>query len=331
VVTGGAWGEPAYLFARYGRLPEWFSSAKVGFRCALSAPGTTGDQGAVRIEIDREIPAYSRSSDASFRQWKAAYDYEATPLEPRVEDVQETPDWVRERISFNGAGGDRAIAYLYLPRNYPRPLQVINFIPAGDVDSGFRPLPDSMEDRLAPLIRSGRAAFGVVLKGYIERLWPADHTPPALQSVEYLDEMVGRVTDLRRGLDYLETRPQIDGSRIAVFAPSAGSRVGLIAAAVETRFAAVALMGAGITRSGAAAIAEANPVGFAAHIAGPTLMLQGRYDEDTNSTTEARPLFDLLPEPKRWVPFDGGHIPSLEVMVPALNAWFDEVLGPVRR
>jgi len=331
VTMGGAWGEPTYLFARYGRLPEWFSSAKLGFRCALSAPGTTGDQGAMPIEIAREIPSYAPSSDADFRQWSVPYDYEATPLEARVESLDEAPDWTRERITFNGAGGERAIAYLYLPRNYARPLQVINFIPAGDVDSGLRSLPDSMEDRLPPLIRAGRAAFGVVLRGYIERLWPADYTEPTRESAEYLDEMVGRVTDLRRGLDYLETRPEIDRSKIAVFAPSAGSRVGLIAAAVESRFATIVLMGAGITRESAGAIAEANPVGFAAHIQGPTLMYQGLYDEDTNLTTEARPLFELLPEPKRFLPFEGGHIPDMEVMVPALNAWFDEVLGPVRR
>jgi hypothetical protein len=91
------------------------------------------------------------------------------------------------------------------------------------------------------------------------------------------------------------------------------------------------LMGAGVTRESATAIAEANPVGFASHILGPTMMFQGRYDEDTNLDTEARPLFQLLQEPKRLVLFEGGHIPDMDVMVRALNAWFDEVLGPVRR
>ncbi len=331
VATGGAWGEPVYLFARYGFLPGWFSSAKLGFRCAMSAPGTTGNQGAMRIELAREIPSYTRSSDVDFARWTSAYDYEPTPLEPRVESIEETPDWIRERVTFNGAGGERAIAYLYLPRHHPRPLQVVDFIPAGDVDGGFRSLPDSIEDRLAPVIRSGRAAFGVVLKGYIERLWPSDRMAPDRQSAEYLDEMIGRVTDVRRGLDYLATRPEIDQDGIAVFAPSAGSRVGLIVAAIERRYRTTVLMGAGITREGAQAIAEANPVGFAAHIQGPTLMLQGRYDEDTNLTTAAEPLFRLLPEPKRLTLFDGGHIPGTEVLVRELSAWFDEVLGPVRR
>jgi hypothetical protein len=35
----------------------------------------------------------------------------------------------------------------------------------GDVDSGNRSLPDAMEDGLAPFIKAGRAAFGIVLKG----------------------------------------------------------------------------------------------------------------------------------------------------------------------
>ena len=40
---------------------------------------------------------------------------------------------------------------------------------------------------------------------------------------EFAEIVINRVTDLRRGLDYLETRTDIDMSRMAGFAPSAGS------------------------------------------------------------------------------------------------------------
>jgi len=36
------------------------------------------------------------------------------------------------------------------------------------VASGLRSLPASIEDRLVPLIKSGRAVFGIVLEGYLE-------------------------------------------------------------------------------------------------------------------------------------------------------------------
>jgi hypothetical protein len=42
----------------------------------------------------------------------------------------------------------------------------------GDVANGLRSLPASIEDRLVPLIKSGRAVFGIVLEGYLERRRP---------------------------------------------------------------------------------------------------------------------------------------------------------------
>ena len=178
LATGGAWGDPTYTFAQFGGRPGFFSSEKLGFRCARLPPTSAGDQGGLRIELDQEVPVYTAASPQVFATLASAYRYEKTPLDARVEQTTETPEWKREKITFNGANGARAIAYLYLPHHAPRPLQVIHLIPAGDVAGGFRSLPDAMDDRMAPFVRAGRAAFGVVLEGYIERLRPAGFVPP---------------------------------------------------------------------------------------------------------------------------------------------------------
>ncbi len=329
--TGGAWGLPSYTFAQYATYPGLYSSEKVGFRCVLNSPGASGDQGGMHIETKDEIPVYTPSSDADFNNWANYYHYDKTPLDPQITDVKETAEWRRERITFNGADGQRAIAYLYLPKNYPRPLQVIHFVPAGDVAGGLRSLPDSIEDRLAPFIKSGRAAFGVVINGYMERLRPQGYVPPDPSTVEFRERSVNWITDVRRGLDYLETRNEIDPTRIAFFGPSAGSRIGLILAAVETRYRSVLLMGAGVGKGESQTIAEAYPVNFASHIHGPKLMVNGRYDEDTPFKTQAEPLFKLLREPKRSIVFEGGHVPPFEFLVTTMNGWLDETMGPVKR
>jgi eukaryotic-like serine/threonine-protein kinase len=330
VATGGAWGDPTYVFAQFATLPGFFSSNRLGFRCARVAPGTTGDQGAGRIEIREEIPVYTASTQAELEKRTARYRYEHTPLDARVEATEDAPSWTRERITFAGADGERAIAYLYLPRHVAKPLQVIYFVPAGDVNGGYRSLPDSIEDRLAPFIKAGRAAFGVVLKGYIERLRPAGDVPPDHTTVEYFERIRNRVTDLRRGLDYLESRPDVDASRVAFFGPSAGAQIGLITAAVETRYRAVVLIGAGLPKIYQQRIPDANPVIFAAHIRAPKILMQGRYDEDTPLKTAAEPLFKLLPEPKRLVVYEGGHVPSVELTMSTISPWLDETLGRVR-
>jgi hypothetical protein len=173
--------------------------------------------------------------------------------------------------------------------------------------------------------------FGVVLEGYIERLRPAGWEPPDPRTVEYREMIVNRVTDMRRGLDYLVTRSDIDRSRIGLFAPSAGARMGLILAAVEDRYGAVLLQGAGVVKDDLQKLPEANPINFASHIAGKKLMSHGRYDEDTPLKTQGEPLFKLLAEPKRIDVYEGSHVPTQEIFVTYFNSFMDDALGPVKR
>jgi len=262
----------------------------------------------------------------------ASYGYDKTaPLDARIEETVSTPEWTRERITFAGANGARAIAYLYMPTNAPRPVQAIHFMPAGDVAGGLRSLSDSISDRMAIYVRGGRAVFGVVLEGYIERLRPASEVPPPIESAEYADRMIGRVIDLRRGLDYLETRPDVDRTRMVAMAPSAGSTLGMILAAFEPRYRGIVFLGAGIPEAYRRIIAVASPISFVPHIAIPKLILQGRYDEDTPLRTAAEPLYKLLPEPKRLVLYDGGHVAPLDVQMRETAPWIDDLLGRVFR
>jgi hypothetical protein len=71
-------------------------------------------------------------------------------------------------------------------------------------------VPDLAESTLGPLVRAGSAVFTVVMEGMTEREYPADYEPPASNSVAFRDQMVRRGIELRRGLDYLETRDDID-------------------------------------------------------------------------------------------------------------------------
>jgi serine/threonine protein kinase/formylglycine-generating enzyme required for sulfatase activity len=329
LATGGAWGDPTYTFSQFGGRPGFFSSEKLGLRCAQLAGGSAGDQGGFRIELAQEVPVFKAAPPQEFVTLAAAYRYDKTPLDARIEQTTDTPAWKRERITFNGANGARAIAYLYLPKNAPRPLQVIHLMPAGDVASGFRSLPDAMDDRMAPFVKAGRAVFGVVLEGYVERLRPAGWVPPDPATVEFTEMIVSRVTELRRGLDYLETRPDIDSTRIAALAPSAGAALGLILGAVEPRYRAFVFVGAGLTVSNVAINAAVNPVNFAPYIRAPKLILQGRYDEDTPLRTQTEPLLKLMVEPKQLTLYDGGHVPSIEVAMTSTSAWLEQHLGRV--
>ena len=325
--AGGSWGDPAYMFGSYGAFPGFYSSSKLGFRCVLNSRNAKGDQGAMAFD-PREVPTYGPTSEASFEEWLSHYRYDKTPLEPRIVEVIETDEWRREKITYAGADDERVMAYLYLPKNFRAPFQVIHFVPG---TSAFYSLtvPQYVNLVVQPYIKSGRAAFVVVLKGYVERKSPDSHKSPTLASVKYLEEMVNWVTDMRRGLDYLETRNDIEASRIALLATS--TEENLIVPAIESRYRSVVLMGFGLPKTYLGCIPEANPIYFAPHVRAPKLMLNGLYDEVAPFKSTAEPLYKLLRQPKRLEVYVGGHMPPFEVAVPIVNRWLDRTLGPVQQ
>jgi formylglycine-generating enzyme required for sulfatase activity/tRNA A-37 threonylcarbamoyl transferase component Bud32 len=329
-IRGGSWNDPVYSFGVTGGYPGFYSSATVGFRCVKERNRDGADQGAFALSQTEFVPVYRPVGDREFAEIRRRYQYDRVPLDARVLQTVETPNWRREKIAYTVAG-KTVLAYLYLPTGFRRPLQLIYFVPASDVAGGLKTLPASIESALPPFIRSGRAVFGVVLEGYLERPRPAGFVLPDSRSAEFAEYVVGRVTEQRRGLDYLESRPDIDGSRIGFFAPSAGSWGGLILAAVETRFRSVAFSGTGIRAREVGDIAVANRINFAPRVPGPKLMLHGRYDESAPVKSEAEPLFRLLRDPKRLEIYDGGHAPPAGVAIPILQSWFDQTLGPVEQ
>ena len=155
-------------------------------------------------------------------------------------------------------------------------------------------------------------------------LWPESHT------VGFRDLMVRHATQLRRGIDYLQTRTDIDPSRLAYLGMSWGAGSRLVFAGVDDRYRAVVFIGGGIDERVQPTLPEAANVNFAAHIRAPKLLLNGRQDEEHPWTTRARPLWELLRPPKELVLIDGaGHHPPIEDRVPAINAFLDRTLGPV--
>ena len=89
-------------------------------------------------------------------------------------------------------------------------------------------------------IRSGLALLYPVYKGTYERQAPTSG-PIGLR-----DLTIARVKDVSRVIDYVESRPDLDRTRVGYFGLSLGSFNGVISAAIEPRIRAAALMGAGL-------------------------------------------------------------------------------------
>ena len=137
--------------------------------------------------------------------------------------------------------------------------------------------------------------------------------------------------DLGRAIDYLETRSDVDRTRLAFYGLSAGAGVGVFLTALEPRLKTSVLQGAGIWDVSGP---ETDPLNYAPRVRMPTLMLNALYDFELPVETAQRPLFDLLGTPaehKRHRVFESGHaIPVADVAAEILP-WLDRYLGPVVR
>ena len=177
------------------------------------------------------------------------------------------------------------------------------------------------------LVKSGRALMFPIYKDTYERLG----TPPDSGTIAERDETIQQADDLRRSVDYLETRDDIDHDKLGFFAVSWGGALFPILTALEPRFKAIAIWSGGCDTY--KVLPEADPMNFAPRVKAPVLMINGRYDFDFPLETCQEPMFRALGTPaadKKHILYDTGHMPpALPVMKDTLD-WFDHYLGPVK-
>ncbi len=329
IALGGSWQDRPYVFTSIATFPPLATSPGLGFRCVRrSAPPEA--HGAGPLALQRRSPSYEPVDEATYRAFLAHYRYDPIDLEPEIVATVEAEDWTRQVIRYNGPDGSRVTASLYLPRAGTPPWQTMVFV-AGTSAFFGDPVDRQAEWLLGPNIRSGRALFAVVFDGMVGREWPAGTQPPPASSVEFRNLMVKHATELSLGLDYLETRDDIDSDRLAYVGLSWGAGSRSVLAAIDDRWDAVIFVGGGIDERLHPTVPEALNVNFIPYIRVPKLLLNGRQDEEHPWLTRAKPFWDLLREPKKLVLAENeGHVPSLEVRVPAVNGFLDEVFGPVR-
>jgi hypothetical protein len=128
------------------------------------------------------------------------------------------------------------------------------------------------------------------------------------------------MTNERRALDYVTTRNDLDASRVAYLAISCDSSLKLGLPAVEPRYRAVIWHGACLRADDAQVLPEIYPTNLLPYIRASKLFVHGRYDEACRLKSETEPLVKLLREPLRLAYYDGGHIASLEFIVPTINS-----------
>ncbi len=325
-VLGGAWNEPAYVFSRFDAKPPLSRELTVGFRLVRRVtpppqetfgPGTFGPSNAKRSPpVD----------DQAFEIFRRLHAYDKTELDPKVERVVESPYWRRETVTFRAAyGAERVIAHLFLPTNATPPFQIVAFFGHTGILTT-----KSIDDLQLPyefIVRSGRALMIPAYSGSLER-GPSVNFPPVSQA---RDRAVKWSMDLARSIDYLETRPEFDTSKLGFYGLSLGATEGARLIAVDPRFKAAVLASGGLRDRD---LPEVNGWNFAPRVRTPVLMLNGRDDFIHPMATHQQPLFDALGTQKPdkvFRQYSGGHenLLTRPDLIGEILDWFDKYLGPV--
>lgn len=233
-------------------------------------------------------------------------------------------------IAYVGIGEGERRVYLRTIDNVAPPFQTILVFPGSDGVQVRTSADLDVSGFFGFVLMSGRAVLYPVVTGTYERHDPRLEYTDANPSRTYA-EFVGQwVKDVRRSLDYLESRPDIDSERIGFYGVSWGARIGNIVLAVEERFRVAVLMGGGLPH--VEPLPEVAETNYAPRVKVPVLVLNGRYDAVFPFETNQKPMFELLgSKEKQHVVFESGHVlvGHRNQMVQRLLDWLDRHLGPV--
>jgi serine/threonine protein kinase/pimeloyl-ACP methyl ester carboxylesterase len=353
-ILGGGWNDAPYMFSWAQPLSPFDRSPANGFRCVKYAAEPSD---ALTLAVPREFRDYSKEqpvSSALFDVYKGLYSYDRRELHPKSEAVNDGSQvWRREKVTFDAAyGGERVIAHLFLPKDTPGPYQTVIFFPGAGTENW-----PSNEDiwglrELDFIIKSGRALLYPIYKGTYERSFARfSGEPTAIR-----DRLVQWRKDLGTSIDYLESRKDIDSSKLAYCGYSLGARIAPVLLANEPRLNAAVLFDGGFTLGRVIAdmprplpdpgmplpgparpLPEADGINFAPRVKMPVLMLNGRYDFIFPVEASQIPMFQFLgsaAKDKRHVVFETGHgtLPSLTFRASVIREtldWLDHYLGPV--
>jgi formylglycine-generating enzyme required for sulfatase activity/dienelactone hydrolase len=329
-VLGGGWNDAPYQFVDSYAQSAWDRSATNGFRLVTYSDTAEALQ-AANAPIARSSRDFSKEkpvSDAEFKVFLRQYAYDKKPLNARIEATESKEDWTREKVTFDAAyGNERMMAYIFIPKRGAAPYEPIVLFPGSS--ALFESSLDQESYYWDFIPRSGRVLVYPIYRGTFERRTELKDDEPN-NSVAYRDYVIQWARDLGRTIDYLETRKDIDSSKLGYFGVSWGGMLGGLMPAVEPRLKAAVLLVAGLSSN--PVLPEADPFNFLPHITIPVLMLNGSLDHFFPVETSQRPMFELLgtaPDRKKQLTYQAGHlVPRSQVMKETLD-WFDSYLGPV--
>jgi formylglycine-generating enzyme required for sulfatase activity/predicted esterase len=327
-VLGGAFNDATYQFRDQDARSPFTRTAGFGFRLMQSARPVSSALLQPVVSLERDPSTLKPVGDEVFAAYMSLYAYDPLPLDLVTENTDDSnPHWRHEQVSIRAAySNERVPIHLFLPKSSAPPFQVLVYMPGSD-SVMLRSSQNLWMQWLEFVLRSGRAVVLPIYQQTYERR--QDPRPQGMNAMRTL--VIQRIQDLRRTVDYLQTRPDVDSSRLAFYGLSLGAQLAPVALATEPRLRTGVLLSGGFETWKIPP--EVDPVNFTPRVRQPVLMVNGRDDFDLPYASAQIPMFRMLGTPesdKQHVVFEGGHIPPrpLEIYKVILD-WLDKYFGPI--
>jgi cephalosporin-C deacetylase-like acetyl esterase len=247
-------------------------------------------------------------------------------LDVKEVSVQRRGNVTIHDLTYASPKGGRVPAYLIVPETQGKFAAII---------WGHWMMPKSATANRGEFIAEALAlapAGAVSLLIDTPQLRPGFNQDPDPLGSQQTEVLAQQVVDLRRGLDLLLARNDIDGQRVAYVGHSFDSGAGAILDALDKRFKAFVLMGGPISvrdfvlsgdspdiaafrksvpaeklRAYLDTYAWADPATYAAHFGPAPALLQYATHDPYAPTPDARKFFAMCAGPKEMKLYDSGH------------------------
>lgn len=245
-------------------------------------------------------------SAATYEVLRSYYATEALPLNQAVNST-ETSDGIRsELVSFEGFDNETITARLDIPVGVSNPSAVIllhgitqSYDQWWRIDNGAYSFPSAHRQAL---VDAGFAVLGVDLRNHGRRKQTHDFADPYdylnFGAFEAARKMISQsVLDVRRSIDYLQSRDDLDAETVSLAGFSLGAQVAYISTAVDPRVDSAVVL--------AMPFLHPTPglsTAFTAHehylpgLQGKNMMFVGATEDSFYSIDQLTALVDQLPD-----------------------------------
>lgn len=285
------------------------------------------------------------ASEAEVQQFLKYYEYDkAVPLEAASGGKSDRGTFTVEGIRFTSVNSQSVPGYLFIPKTGASSWPCLCFL------HGYGGSKDDSLMAARPFVLAGYAVFALDAQYHGQRKQAGkDIFSPDFVSDR--EAIVQTVVDWRRGIDYLETRPEIDKGRIGVLGVSMGGIMGGLLSGVDSRIKAAALLVAGgdwgtmmqtsqipaavklrqaLGNPDAALIAQmmdpVDPLHFVGRIAPRPLLMQNGKKDSIVPPPCSQALYDAAGDPKDIDWYDSDHLIPFAQVLPRVVAWVKKSL-----